>query len=216
MGYSIGLIAIKGNHSDKIDKLFNAFDYAEGGDTKQYSTWAEAVKFLNDNYFEYANREISLRGLWIDNGWTIIHDPEMVDPLEQKKIEALSKSLNADIWTFLIQTTSGSFSFSKFSPDRVRHFFAGAGQVAENEGMPLPEEQGLNINEKIFTNDLESLTRKLGFKIQPDTHGEYIVKYLAFNEQMKAQMLPFKQEVKPQQPAPKAPPTNEKPWWKIW
>ena len=116
MGYSIGVIAIRGNNLDKADKLFSTFDYIDNNESKTYSTWAEAREFLDGNYFEYANKDIALRGIWEDNGWTIIYDPEMVDLLESEKLESISKITTADIWTILIQTTSGSFSFSKFAP----------------------------------------------------------------------------------------------------
>ena len=219
MGYSIGLIAIKGNHLDKTDRLFSTFDYIDNGESKTYTTWDEAGKFLDDNYFDYANRDIALRGIWVDNGWTIIYDPEMVDLLESEKIETISKTINADIWTILIQTTSGSFSFSKFAPSRQRHFLVVDGQIAENEGTPLPEEKGLNMNEKIFGDDLESLAKTLGFKIQPETTGDYIVKYLSYNDQMKAQLAQFKPTTK-EKPALSKPTedksTNDKPWWKVW
>jgi hypothetical protein len=175
MGYSIGVIAIKGNHLDKTDKLFSTFDYIDNSEGKSYSTWAEAQNFLNDNYFEYANKDMALRGIWEDNGWTIVYDPEMVDLLESEKLESISEITSADIWTILIQTTSGSFSFSKFAPTRVRHFFVADGQIAENEGTPLPEEIGLNISASIFVDDLESLVKTLGFKIHPHTTGNYMV-----------------------------------------
>ncbi len=209
MGYSIGVIAIKGNHLDKADRLFSTFDYIDNGESQNYSTWSEATKFLDDNYFDYASRDIALRGIWVDDGWTIIHDPEMVDLLESEKIEMISKTINADIWTILLQTTSGSFSFSKFAPNRQRHFFVVDGQIAENEGTPLPEEMGLNINEKMFDDDLESLARTLGFKIKPDKTGDYVVKYLSYNDQMKEQLAQFKQTTK-------AKTTESKPWWKVW
>jgi hypothetical protein len=209
MGYSIGLIAIKGNHLDKTDRLFSTFDYIDSGEGKTYTTWTEAGTFLDNNYFEYANRDIALRGIWVDNGWTIIYDPEMVDMLEEEKIEMLSKTISADIWTILVQTTSGSFSFSKFSPNKVRHFFVSEGQITEDEGTSLLEETGLNINGKIFIDDLESLAKTLGFKILPDTSGDFVVKHLSYNEQMKANLAQFKQGTKLQ-------PTENKPWWKVW
>lgn len=208
MGYSIGVIAIKGNHLDKTDKLFSTFDYIDNNESKSYSTWTEAQNFLDSNYFEYTHKDIALRGIWEDNGWTIIYDPEMVDLLESEKLESISKITSADIWTILIQTTSGSFSFSKFAPARVRHFFVGDGQIAENEGTPLPEEKGLNINENIFVDDLESLTKTLGFKIHPDKTGNYIVKHLHYNNQMKEQLAKFKQQTKIKS-------VGDKPWWKV-
>ena len=133
----------------------------------------------------------------------------MVDLLESEKIKTISKTINADIWTILIQTTSGSFSFSKFAPNRQRHSLVVDGQIAENERTPLPEEKGLNINEKIFGDDLEYLAKTLGFQIQPETTGDYIVKYLSYNDQMKEQLAQFKQTTN-------AKTTENKPWWKVW
>jgi hypothetical protein len=77
----------------------------------------------------------------------------------------------------------------------VRHFFVADGQIVENEGTPLLEEKGLNVNQKIFSDDLESLAKTLGFKIQPDK-GNFVVKYLSYNEQMKANLAHFKQGTK--------------------
>ena len=174
-----------------------------------YTTAAEMGKVLQDNYFEYANRSIALRAIWVDNGWTIICDPELVDPTEDQKIEILSQSLGADIWTTIIQTTSGTYSFSKFSPNKVRHVLAVDGEVLENEGTPLPEETGLNINERISDDDLEALAKAVGFKIVPDSSGTFVIKYLPYGEQMKAQLQAFKDASKPGT-------TESRPWWKFW
>lgn len=203
------IIAIKGNYSDKANELFSAFDYVDNGKSKTYFTWTEAENFLGDNYFEYTSQDVALRGIWTDNGWTIIYDPEMVDMLEDEKIETLSKTIKADIWTILIPTTSGSFSFSKFAPGKLRHFFVIDGQIAANQGTPLPEEKELNISEEISGSDLESLAATLGFKIPPEPVGNYIVKYLSYNDAMKERLARFKQETKVK-------PGENKPWWKIW
>lgn len=211
MEFSIGIIAIKGDHLDKVEKIFNAFDYVDKGDDKTFKTWSEAGQYLFDKYFEHSNRDIALRGIWLDNTWTIICDPEMADMTEDSKVEELSKLTHSDIWTFMIQTSSGSFSFARFNPRKMRYFFTINGEIVENEGQPLPEEKGLNINDSIQAIDLISLGKTLGFSIEPNEAGNFTVKHLPYGEQMKQQLAEFKQSTTT------TPETDEnKPWWKIW
>jgi len=211
MSTSINIIALKGNHLDKATSVFETFNYVDNNNDKQFDSWDQAAGYLYDNYFEFANKEISIRGIWFDNGWTVICDPEMVDSLDDKMMETLSKKFNSDLFTFFIQSTSGSYGFFKYAPDLRRHFFASDGQITDDQGSPLPEESGLNINEKVFVDDIIRLAGKLGVDMNPEkTKTTFIVKELAYNETMKQQLAQFSQKPKT---------TNsdtQKPWWKIW
>jgi hypothetical protein len=205
------IIAIKGNHLDKATSVFETFNYVDKENDKQFDSWDKAASYLFDNYFEFANKEISIRGIWFNNGWTVICDPEMVDSIDDKIMEALSQKFNSDVFSFLIQTTSGTFGFAKYSPAKQRHFFSSDGQVTDDQGTPLVEESGLNFNNNIFVDDITKLAGKLGVDMNPEkTKANFIVKELGYNETMKQQLAQFSQKPKT---------TNsdtQKPWWKIW
>jgi hypothetical protein len=205
------IIAIKGNHLNKATSIFETFNYVDNKNDKQFDSWDKTARYLFDNYFELANKKLSIRGIWFDNGWTIICDPEMVDSLDDKIMETLSQNFKSDVFSFLIQTTSGSFGFAKYAPNKQRHFFSTDGQVTDNEGPALVEESGLNFNEKIFIDDIAELAGKLGVDMDPEkTKTTFIVKELGYNEVMKEKLAQYSQKPKT---------TNsdtKKPWWKVW
>lgn len=206
MGLSIGIIAVKGDHLGKTDKIAEAFDYIDTSNDRSFSTWKPAAEFLFDNYADFANRHLAIRAMWFDNGWTLIFDPEMVDIVADEKIEKVSRALNADIWTFLIQTTSGSYAFSKFAPKQIRNFFMSDGQVIENNGAPLPEEEILNVNDRVYIDDIILLGKNLGIDLEPKNTTTYSVKEFRYNEKMKVDFSKFKNQAR----------SENKRWWKFW
>jgi hypothetical protein len=204
------IIVIKGNYLNKVANIFECFKY---NDLDQDKTFDNAMKFneyLFDNYFEFANREIALRGIWFDNGWTIICDPEMVDTVDDEALLKLSKKLQSDVLTFIIQTTSGSFGFAKFNKTKDRYFFSTDGEVSDNIGLPSTEEQGLNLNEKVFVDDILKLANNFGIDLEGKSSKSFIVKQLGYNDEMKKELEQFKQAQTNQTT------DTKKPWWKIW
>jgi hypothetical protein len=202
-------IAIKGDFFDKADEIFKTFKYIDSAQDKQFDDWEEFNDYLYDHYFELANQEIAIRGIWTDNGWTIINDPEMVDTVDEEALIQLSRILDTDVITFLIQTTSNSFGFTLYHDVIKRHFFVSEGVVTDNLNSPLEEEKGLNINEHIFSDDILNLAGKLGIDLEGRSKLTYTVKQLAYNEEMKSDLKQFMQ--KKQETI-----VNNKPWWKFW
>ena len=180
---AISIIAIKGNQLDKTSKIFDAFNYADLHKDRQFTSLDTCIEFLDENYFDYAQRNIAIRGIYHDNGWTIILDPEMVDMTSDTAIETLSRNLKAAIFTFVAQRTSSTFGFAKYNPTRQRYFYVTDGQIAESIGNPLTEEQGLNINQNIFTDDIFELANKLGIDVEAKhIDSTFVVKELEYKE----------------------------------
>ncbi len=203
-------IIIKGNHLDKVSEIFECFKYNDLGQDRAFENADKFNEYLFDNYFEFANREIALRGLWVDNGWTIISDPEMVDTVDDEALLRLSNKLNSEVQTFIIQTTSGSFGFAKYDKIKQRHFFSSNGEVTDNLGTPLTEEQGLNLNEKVFVDDILKLANNFGIDLEGKSVKSYIVKQLGYSDEMKKELEQFNQVQTNQKT------DTKKPWWKIW
>jgi hypothetical protein len=76
--------------------MFDVFDYIDTRNDKTFDKWSQAGQYLFDNYFDFSSKNVALRGIWIDNGWTMICDPEMVDLIEDNKIEKLSKLTDSE------------------------------------------------------------------------------------------------------------------------
>ncbi len=202
-------IAIKGNFFDKAGEIFTTFKYVDTKQDIQFDDWHTFNNYLSDNYFELANKEIAIRGIWTDNSWTMLSDPEMVDTVEEESLIQLSRILNTDIITFMIQTTSNSFGFTVYNDTIKRTFFVSGGEVIDNLFDPLEQEKGLNINKNIFSDDILKLAEKLGIDLEGRIKKTYTVKKLVYSDEMKSELKQFKQQ-QSQRTA------NKKPWWKIW
>ncbi|QES88563.1 hypothetical protein [Rhizosphaericola mali] len=202
-------IAINGDHIDRVDEIFSVFKYIDTKKDKHFEDWQTFNDFLFDNYFEFTNNEVAIRGIWVDNGWTIIHDPEIVDSFEEEALLELSRTLNTDIVTFIIQTTSNTFGFTVYNETIKRKFFVSSGEISDNIYEPLEQENGLNINENIFSDDILKLAEKLGIDLEAKRKRTYTVKQLAYSDEMKNELDDFRQ----QQTQTIA---EKKPWWKLW
>ncbi len=101
MEYSNCIIAIQGNHLHKTKQLFECFKYVDLYDEKQFKQWEEAKTYLTNNFETHEDNGQVIRGLWFENGRTIICDPEMSDTINDEPFELLSEKLNAPVLIFL-------------------------------------------------------------------------------------------------------------------
>jgi hypothetical protein len=208
MGYSNTFIAIKGTHVERAKEIFGIFNYIDNGNDKIFADWSKASRFLLENYFEYANKDISLRGIWVDNGWTIICDPEMVDITNDDKLEKLSEMLRSEVWTFLIQSTSGTYAFAKFNPLKVRSFFASDGKVI---GDSDPASNPFKNPRRLTPDDIFLVAKKLGITLDAsELRTNFVVKAMPYDETIKEMLARFKET-----PAGKKF-LEKKPWWRLW
>lgn len=187
------IIAIRGNHFDQIDTIFECFKYIDLVKNKKFDNVIKFNDYLFDNYLEFANRQIVLRGIWYEKGWTIISDPEMTDAFKEEALLKLSTKFNAEVLTFIIQTTSGSFGFAKYYKTKLRSFFSIDGDEMINFNSPLKEENDLNINEKIFVEDILKLSNNFGIDIEGNNIKFFITKQLGYNKEFKNEIKKFKQ-----------------------
>lgn len=217
MGYSNSIIAIKGNYLDRAATIFEAFGYHLTDEEKQFNDRSEALNYLFENYFDLTAENIALRGFWENNGWTIICDPEMVDPLEGEKISTLSQKLDTVILTFIIQDTSASYFFAKYDQSKQRIFFSIGCEIMEDEGVALPEEKGLQINENVGATDILNLAKRFGIDlVKSGDVTLYTVKELEYGEIMKEELTQISEEMDKRTFAEKKETAKDKPWWRFW
>ena len=134
----------------------------------------------------------------------------MVDIFEDQKICELSNDLKSQIMTFMIQSTSASYSFARYDKIKERHFFVVDKKILKDVGQALPEEEGQNINESIFIDDLVSLAERFGIDLEVSkTEATFIVKELDYIASFQESQLLQSEKNELEQKT-----TN--PWWLFW
>lgn len=208
---TIAVIVIKGDHLAEQTKIIECFNYIDLKHEAQYERMENAVNYLLDNYHAYSEEDKALWAIWVDNGWTVIYDPEMVNLFEEEALLSLTEKINTEVFTFIIQSTSNSFGFAKYNQRaKEREFMVVDGTITADFGTPISEESNLNINEQTFIDDIVSLALRIGVDILGNKKQNYIVKQLGYSETLKSKLAGFKQ-AKTHSTGIKA-----KSWWRFW
>lgn len=203
------IIAIKGNHFDRAAEVFKTFGYIDLANDLNFENLEDLYTYCSSNVVSFSDRAITLRGIWLSNSWTIIFDPETIDFADDAALSEISALLDAEVFTFVIQTTSGSFGFAKYKATKLRSFFSSGGVVDDNFGTPMIEENGLNINARVFVDEIAGLANKLGINFD-DGHAQNItLKQLGYSEELEKELQKFES-------LRQSPPAAAKPWWKFW
>lgn len=200
------IIAIKGDFINDFASIAECFNYVY---LQQDEVFYNAEKFndyIQNKYFEIANNDMVVLGTYVSNSFTIINDPESVNTVDEEALLKLSAKLNAEVFTFIIQTTSASFGFAKYETTKLRNFFYSDGEELENFGTPLKEENGLHFNQSVFIDDILNVAANLGIDLEGNNANSFVVKHFTCNDEMKQKLAPFKQPIH----------LSKKPWWKIW
>lgn len=186
MDYNGSLIAIKGNDLQKADQLFKAFRYFDLKGDKVFSSREEAIQYLKDNFSRMVEEnDVVIRGLWADEHFTYFYDPEITDVTDEDALEDLAKKMNSDIYVFIIQESSGTYEFARYTNKGQSRYFSLSGKDFFNDGATLPEEEGINLNEKTNAGDLLKLASNLGIDIEfKNISTPFLVKELGYNEDL--------------------------------
>ena len=190
---------------DNLSDIFSRFDYVP-------------VAPMKVNSFEIVGQEMSYprpdkprnlvhKAVAFINGWTVIIDPEMVMSLEKELCAELSKVLGAKVFTMICEGASGTYSFALTENGKQRVFLSIEGEIHENEGTPIPEEEGVNL-ETLFQDDVLLIMEKLGVNYTNiETHSEFDVWELD-EGQIEVPKEYLQNTLKTEQ--------KKKSWWKFW
>lgn len=186
MDYNGSVIAIQGNDLQKADQLFKAFRYFDLKGDKFFPSKEEAIDYLKEHFIRMVEEnDVVIRGLWADKNFTYFYDPEITDATDEDALEELAKKMNADIYVFIIQETSGTYEFARYTNKGQSRYFSLSGKDLFNDGTKLPEEEGLNLNEKTDAGDLLKLASNLGIDIAfKNIYTPFLVKELGYNEDL--------------------------------
>ena len=186
MDYNGSIIAIKGNDLQKADQLFKAFRYFDFKGDKVFSSKEEAIIYLKENFSRMVEEnDVVIRGLWADQNFIYLYDPEITDATDEDALEDLAKRINADIYVFIIQETSGTYEFAHYTSKGQSRYFSLSGKDLFNDGVVLPEEEHIDLNEKTNAIDLLKLASNLSIDIEfENISTPFLVKELGYNEDL--------------------------------
>lgn len=213
MGWTIGLIAIKGQHLNNLSAIFNSLRLVDTGQDAVLNNWTVADALMLEENFNIPDKDkyAERRVVWYQNGWTIIEDLSMIHCTNEEAMGDVSRRLNTPVFALLEQSTSDSYAFWYFDKQKVRSFFYSDGTVENDYGNPLPQEAGFNINEQTDYNDVQGVAKAFGIDWEEAKHHDhFIVKTLEPDASYRTELeaIAQQQDESAQQ--------TKKPWWKFW
>jgi len=155
--------------------------------------------------------------------WTAVLDREMTMILDQEKCESCARKWNIKVFGYMVESVSGSCAMYYFTPEKVRGLNVQNFEVLENFGTPLPQEEGISM-ENMLDDGAMRVSRRLGFSDSLFAHPTSKVLIVGIEDPQRAAadqerssvfMAKGQQRSGVQQPSK---PENrlEKPWWKLW
>lgn len=192
MSISYSILAIKGDYFSQSKMIFKYLGLEETGREYSFSNWLEMVDSLS---------QPNLRGLWEENGWTIIVDSELVDGLKEGAISRMANEYETNVVSLLVDDVSQAYRIAMYQRDKQRIFDCIAGVVEMDSGTPLPEEKGLNISELIDLEDVFAFAERLGISIESQGE-EFLIKEV--------------RNIGSTSPPPSPKEKARKPWWRFF
>jgi len=212
MSLSTGLLAIKGQYSDKLPEIFNFFKLVDTGNDTTLTNWNEAVEIIDDEYMNPSDNS-PRRVVWFDNGWTIIEDLSLMLCTDEESLIKISQHFSTPVFSLATQGTSGCYAFWYFDKEKIRSFFNNSGEVTDDFGEALPQEANYNINENAFYDDIHGVAKQFGIDwTNAETKTNFIVKKLDHSDELNEEIEKIASNYKQQ----KADKITSKPWWKFW
>ena len=155
--------------------------------------------------------------------WTAILDREMTMILNQKHCENCARRWKIKIFGYMVESVSGSCAMYYFTPEKVRGLNIQNFEVLENFGTPLPQEEGISM-EDMLGDGAMLISRRLGFADSLFAHPSSRVMILSMIDPQREAAIEERSSVlmaKPKNiPSPSPPQKkgtqSEKPWWKFW
>lgn len=211
MSLTTGLIAIKGQHSDKLAEIFNFFKLVDTYSDKTLTNWNEAIQVIDDEYMN-PNDNSQRRVVWFDNGWTIIEDLSLILCTDEETLTKISQHFSTPVFSLATQGTSGCYGFWYFDKQKLRSFFYNDGQVTDNFGTPLSQEADFNINDNAFYDDIHGVAKQFGIDLtNAENLKSFIVKQLDNSEELNNEIEEANKNYHQVDNNAKS-----KPWWKFW
>ena len=203
MSLHASLVMVQADVRSEMRSVFEAFDYHPLG-MEVVLAWKaalEAIRYPRNS----SPRTTVHKAVSSCNGWTVILDPELVMAADAAACSQLAARFGAQVFAMICEGTSCTYASSSYRAGVRRAFMTVDGEVAEDDGQPIPEEASIDLG-KLFEDDVLRIMDRVG------------VSYSAL-----ASTGPFDiwalDESHLATPEPSGPPAQvgpSKPWWKVW
>jgi hypothetical protein len=206
MSLNTGLIMIKGNHLDRLEQVFDAFKYRWTGRVRQVDDWDDAWEAMRPDPSPGVVRHAVL----VHNGWTIILDYESVLWTDEEACREVSQKLQSRVFAMSCAGVASSYAYRLWEGTRVRKvWWEPSGGIFENEGEPLPEEEGIDFN-LVGEEEVLMVMERLSVDYSELQEVEAFQVVELDRSSLLAE-LPATNVAEPQ-----AAPPPKKAWWKFW
>jgi hypothetical protein len=169
MSMHISVVSIRGDHHDEIADVFRKCEYVIE-DSFSVATGDAASRELD----WHPDRNHVAKLAYVSDGWTFIVDPELVLMSNDVWLE-YSQKWNTRVIGWVCEGASGSYGLTVFdSGSKRREVCKCDGEVAVNEGKPLPEESGIDWSEA-WEDDVLEIAKRFGAEYDFLADREYLV-----------------------------------------
>lgn len=199
-----GVLMVRADVRSEMADVFRSFDYQPVG-SQTIASFLETVPLLQ---YPRSDRPASIvcKAVALVNGWTVVLDDEMIMLTEEDACARLAAHTSQPVFGMVCEGASGTYAFNFFNPDLRRSLWSSDGQVHDQRGTPLPEEQGMDVTD-IFETDVLEIMRRLGVDYGAIEHASPFTVWELDESHIQV-------PAPPENPAPPMRPS--KPWWKLW
>jgi len=169
MSMHISVVSIKGDHLDKLADVFRKCEYLIE-DSFSVATGDAASRELD----WHPDPNHVAKVAYVADDWTFIVDPELVLMSDDVWLE-YSRKWDTRVIGWVCEGASGSYGLTVFdSGSKRREVCKCDGEVAVNEGKPLPEESGIDWSEA-WEDDVLEIAKRFGAEYDFLADREYLV-----------------------------------------
>ena len=206
MGFSTGVVMIRGDHRSDIRGLFAAFDYGWTNQTQRVTSFDAAISPMQWHPGDNRPSHLVYKSVAFVSGWTVVLDGELLMFDDKLACITLARRVGQPVFTAVCQSTSNTYGFSFFNPDCQRSCRISDGEVTEDIGPRLDAESGIELTD-MGECEVLSVMKHVGVDYSVIEHlKEFIV--VELDESHFESSRPVA--------TPPALPAQASPWWKFW
>jgi hypothetical protein len=225
MSANHSLLLFEGDVTKNFTGIFDCFGLKFTGEIERATGLAEIWECTGWPRKGKPRNHIHKAALY--NGmWTAVLDREMTMLLDQEQCESCAKRWKINIFGYMVESVSGTCLMYYFTPEKVRGLNIQNFEVLENVGEPLPQEEGVSMEDMLGDGAMR-ISRRIGFSDSLFAHPSSKAMILGIEDPQREaadqersailaaqQQSGVQQSQKQQSKKPESPP--EKPWWKFW
>ncbi|MBV1775610.1 hypothetical protein KSF73_07755 [Burkholderiaceae bacterium DAT-1] len=173
-----------------------------------YFAWkASNERFVPSKDWTPENTGAEVYGFLQDGKWSVLLDHSYVLSSDSDALIKLSDLFGTCI-TFILETSGGTTSFAFYRQGKLIRQIDNCDGEISLEGVQLPEEIGLQI-QQFYIEEAIELQKRLGFRFLSDVPPNTIIAIATIDRTDYSSVLQ-------QQEVQVAPNSRCKPWWKFW